>query len=146
MHCYRAGQVRATAILDDHAALALALLALYEAEGDRRRLDAAVTIADNILARFADTLQGGFFYTAVDHEPLLVRKKDAIDSAVPSGNGLAALLLVRLAWVCHRDDYRAAAERTLKLYRPLMREVPLGSGVLLTALNDWFAESASPRP
>ena len=43
---------------------------------------------------------------------MIVRKKDAIDNPVPSGNGLAAMLLARLRAICGRDDYGAAAEAT----------------------------------
>ena len=67
-----------------------------------------------MLARFADAEAGGFFYTADDHEPLIARKKDILDTPVPSSTGLAATALLRLARHTGRDDYRRAAEETLR--------------------------------
>ena len=133
LHCWRAGRAKHEAYLDDYAGLGNALLTLYETGGTRARLDQAVAVADQLLARFADPQRGGFFYTAADHEPLIVRKKDAIDNPVPSGNGLAATLLVRLRAICGRDDYRAAAEATLRACSAWMRQVPTGTFQLLLA-------------
>ena len=123
LHYWRDGRAKYDAYLDDYAGLACALLTLYEAGGPPAWLDQAVGLADEILARFADREHGGFFFTAVDHEPLLVRKKDVIDNPVPSGNGLAAMLFLRLHAICRRDDYRAAAEATLRACLPWMRQV-----------------------
>ena len=92
-------------------------------------------LADEILARFADRQHGGFFYTAADHEPLIVRKKDVIDNPVPSGNGLAATLFCRLQRICRRDDYRGAAEATLRACFAWMRQVPTGTFQLLLAME-----------
>ena len=96
LHCWRAGRARYNAYLDDYAGLGNALLTLYESDGAPARLEQAVALADEILTRFADRRRGGFFYTATDHEPLIVRKKDVIDNPVSSGNGLAAMLLAQI--------------------------------------------------
>ena len=90
---------------DDYASLANALTTLHQQQREQRWLDEAVGLADAILARFADP-RGGFFYTPADHEPLIVRKKDLVDNSTPSGNGLAVVVLLRLAEICGRDDYR----------------------------------------
>jgi uncharacterized protein len=135
LHCWRAGRAKCDAYLDDYAALGNALLTLYETGHAPTRLDQAVRLADEILARFADREQGGFFYTAEDHEPLIVRKKDVLDSAVPSGNALAAMLFMRLQAIGHRDDYRAAAEGTFRACSAWMRQVPIGTFQLLLAMD-----------
>jgi uncharacterized protein YyaL (SSP411 family) len=131
---WRVGRAKQEAFLDDYAGLGNALLTLYETSGQNPRLDEANRLAAEILARFADRRQGGFFYTAADHERLIVRKKDVIDNPLPSGNGLAAMLLARLAAVTGRDDDYAAAEATLRACAPWMRQVPTGTfQLLLTA-------------
>ena len=135
LHYWRDGRAKCEAYLDDYAGLACALLALYEADGTQAWLDQAIGLADEILARFADREHGGFFFTAADHEPLIVRKKDAIDNPVPSGNGLAAMLFLRLHAICRRDDYRAAAEATLRACLPWMRQAPTGTFQLLLATD-----------
>ena len=115
LHCWRAGQARHEAFLDDHASLCNALLTLYETQSDRRRLDEASGLADAMLTGFADADAGGFFYTSSHHEPLIARKKDLWDTPVPSSTGLAAAAFLRLARHTGRDDYRRAAEETLRV-------------------------------
>ena len=95
-HSWRNGLTGCPAFLDDYASLANALVTLYQQNADGRWLDAAKKLADTLQEHFADSQHGGFFYTADDHEPLIVRKKDLVDNAVPSGNGLAVTLLLRL--------------------------------------------------
>ena len=92
-----------------------------------------------MLARFADAEDGGFFYTASDHEPLIARKKDLWDTPVPSSTGLAATALLRLARHTGRDDYRRAAEETLRVSSDWMQRASLGAGQLLLALDAWLA-------
>ena len=104
------------------------------------RLDQAVTIADTIISQFADREGGGFFYTAADHEPLIVRKIDCFDSPTPSGNGLAAMLLLRLQAIAAGHDYRAAAEAAIRACDAWMRQVPTGVFQLLLAID-----SLNPR-
>src|SRR5207253_9502161 len=94
--------------------LADGLLALYEATFDERWFTAAHDLADVMLAHFADP-EGGFFDTADDHEQLVTRPKDVQDNAVPSGNSMAALVLLRLAALTGEGSYRTAAERGLRL-------------------------------
>jgi uncharacterized protein YyaL (SSP411 family) len=52
-----------------------------------------------MLARFWDEEHGGFFDTASDHadQALIVRPKGITDSAIPSGNAVAAAVLLDLA-------------------------------------------------
>ena len=119
-------------------------MTLCESDSAPHWLDEAVRLADEILARFADAEHGAFFYTAADHEPLIVRKKDVIDSPVPSGNGLAATLFYRLHRIGRREDYRAAAEATLRACFAWMRQVPTGTFQLLLAMD--LREQGTARP
>jgi len=139
LHCWRAGQARQDAFLDDHASLCNALITLHETQSDRRWLEEATHLADAMLARFADADGGGFFYTSSDHEPLIARKKDLWDTPVPSSTGLAASALLRLARHAGRDDYRRAAEQTLRVSTDWMERASLGAGQLLLALDAWLA-------
>ncbi len=134
-HSYRAGQARLAAYLDDYACLADALVTLYEADFDDRWLESAIGLADTILAQFADREQGGFFYTAENHESLVARPRDVQDSSTPSGTAMAVTVLLKLARLCGRDDYRSAAERTLKTFVHLMNEHPTATGQMLLALD-----------
>jgi uncharacterized protein len=135
LHAWRSGQAKFDAYLDDYACLANALVTLYEASWEERWIDVAVELAEIVLAQFQDNESGGFFYTAADHEKLISRQKDVQDSSVPSGNSMAATLLLRLGKICGRTDYLAAAERTLKAFASLLEKHPSAAGQLLIALD-----------
>jgi uncharacterized protein YyaL (SSP411 family) len=108
-------------------------------------LDAAVALTDELLARFADAAHGGFFYTAADHEPLIVRRKDVIDAPVPSGNGLAVSVLLRLGRIAGRDDYREAGEQALFACLPIMRAAPTATFQLLLAAEEGIADGRADK-
>ncbi|MEI8375817.1 MAG: thioredoxin domain-containing protein [Planctomycetota bacterium] len=141
LHCWRAGTARHHAFLDDHASLANALVTLYETLGEHRWLDEATWLADDILRRFADEKLGGFFYTAIDHEPLIARRKDLLDTPVPSSTGMAVTALMRLARHTGRDDFALAAEKTLRASLEWIERASLGAGQLLLTLNSWLISS-----
>jgi hypothetical protein len=143
LHCWRAGQARHRGFLDDHASLCNALVTLYETQPAPRWLEEAVRLADSMLAHFADSEGGGFFYTSNDHEPLIARKKDILDTPVPSSTGLAVTALLRLARHSGRDDYRQAVAETLSVSLDWMERASLGVGQLLRTLEAWLAERSA---
>jgi len=134
-HTWRHGVARGEAFLDDYASLIRAYVSLYEASFDERWIDRAVELAEIMHARFADAEQGGYFFTADDHEQLITRQKQFTDDAVPSGNGLAAEALLRLGHLTGRDDLLKAASGTLRSGSALMRDIPQAAGQLLLALD-----------
>ena len=136
LHSWRSGQAKLDAYLDDYACLANALVTLYEADFDERWIDEAIGLADvDACDSSRDREQGGFFFTATDHEPLITRQKDLYDNAVPSGNSMAAMALLRLGKLTGRDDFLAAAERTLDAASAWMRQAPTATGQMLLALD-----------
>jgi uncharacterized protein YyaL (SSP411 family) len=135
LHSWRLEQAKFAAYLDDYACLGNALVTLYEAGFDERWIDAAVALADIVLAEFEDRGAGGFFYTATDHERLIARQKDVQDGSVPSGNSMAVTMLLRLGKLCGRTDYLAAAEQALKAFVGLLEKHPAAAGQMLIALD-----------
>jgi uncharacterized protein len=131
---WREGQARHNAYLEDHAALILGLLALYQSDADPRWYSAALKLADQMLAHFADPA-GGFFDTADDHEILLVRPRDLQDNATPCGNALAACALLRLAAYEGRSDWRALCESMLSGLQETMIRYPTSFGQWLQAVD-----------
>src|SRR5262249_8244496 len=96
LHGWARGTAKQRAFLDDHAFLASALLDLYEANGDQRYLDRAVELVAALESHFHDSGGGGYFYAAHDAEQLIARSKPGSDGSLPSGNSVAALVLLRL--------------------------------------------------
>jgi uncharacterized protein len=139
---YAAGTARFPAYLDDYAALAWGLLELLEARWDDDTWAWAVELAEAMLAHFADDAAGGFYFTADDHESLIVRPKTYSDDATPAGNGLAARLFVRLGYLLAESRYLDAAESTLRSARAAIDRYPHGHGSLLLALDEFTSPPA----
>jgi uncharacterized protein YyaL (SSP411 family) len=89
-----------------------------------------------LLARFEDPAEGGFFFTAHDHEALIHRPKPGPDNATPSGNGMAALMLNRLAFLTGDMRYADSARHTVQLFLPSMEQQPSAFGTMLMALAE----------
>jgi hypothetical protein len=135
LRTWKGGEAKLPAYLEDHAYLADALLALYEAGFDRRWFDAARVTADAMLTRFADPERGGFFTTAVDGEKLITRRKDVDDHPIPSGNSAAAYGLLRLAALTGEHSYEEAAVSVFRLFRRVAENHPHAVAHLLRALD-----------
>ena len=135
LHTWRHGQAKLDAYLDDYTWLANSLVSLYEATFDARHLDQAVTLMQTVLDKFSDPQGGGFFYTADDHEELIVRNKGFADNAVPSGNAMAATVLMRLAKLTGGSEYEEAASLAMQATSELMRRAPSATSQMLIAVD-----------
>ena len=131
---WKDGRATGQGVLEDYAHLADGLLALYEATLDERWFTVARSLMDRVLARFTDPV-GGFFDTADDHEQLVARPKDLQDNAVPSGNAMAALVLLRLAAWTGEGRYRESAERALRTVVAFVGRYPTGFAQWLSAID-----------
>ncbi|CAN5203914.1 thioredoxin domain-containing protein [soil metagenome] len=132
---YKDGEARIDAYLEDYAALADGLTALYEATFETEWLVSARDLADAMISLFWDAERGAFYDTPADHEELVARPRDLYDTAAPSGNSLATESLLRLALLLDRDDYRQVSERVLADLAGGMEKLPAGFGRLLCALD-----------
>ncbi len=135
---HRAGLSHLDAYLDDHAWLIRALLERLQQSWERCHLEWAEALAGRMLDHFEDREQGGFRFTADDHEPLLHRPRSFADDATPSGNGIAAQVLLELERLTGKGRYREAAERTLKAAWPAVLHAPQAHCSLLLALEALF--------
>jgi len=135
LHRYRDGEAGIEAHLDDYAFLIWGLLELYEAGFDEAHLAWALELADGMRDRFEDEERGGFFFTAKDGEPLIVRKKETQDGAVPSGNSVAALVLLKLARLTGRTDLEESAWGVFRALGGIVERVPSAFTFLLSALD-----------
>ena len=135
LRSYRDGQARLGAYLEDHAFLLEALITLYESSFEPRWFRAARELADDMVARFFDEENGGFFETASDHEPLVARRKELEDHPIPAGNSSAAYGLLRLAALSGEHDYERRGVSVLRLLHPVAARHPQAFGHLLQALD-----------
>ncbi|MDQ1689364.1 MAG: uncharacterized protein QOK42_2339 [Frankiaceae bacterium] len=116
----RNGLVGAPAgVLEDYGSLADGLLALHQATGERRWLDAAGGLLDTALVRFCAE-DGGFFDTADDAERLVQRPRDATDGATPAGASITAGALLTFAALTTSTAHRERADAALRSLAALL--------------------------
>ncbi len=135
MRSFKDGAARFNGYLEDYAAMANALLDLYEASLDTKYIVHARALMDVVLERFLDRQNGGFFFTSEDHERLITRPKPLFDGSTPSGNSEAVHALLRLHTYLGEEAYRREAERSIKLFSGLMMQQPMGFAHLLEAVD-----------
>ena len=135
LRSWKGGQAKLDGYLEDYAAYADGLLALYEATFEPRWLGEARVLADQVMEQFWDPGQNAFFDTAAGHEQLIVRPRDFFDNATPSGNSLAADVLLRLAKLTGEERYEAPARAAIKPLAEVAARHANGFGRLLCALD-----------
>jgi hypothetical protein len=135
MRYYRAGQVVQKAFLDDYAFTSMALLDLYKATFDVQWLIEAKSLSSQMIDLFADNKKGGFFLTGGDSEKLIARTKPASDGAVPSGNSVAALVLLKLGRLTMDEHFTERGGKVLETFSQQLQQSPVYSSTLLTALD-----------
>jgi uncharacterized protein YyaL (SSP411 family) len=135
LRSWKDGEAKLLGYLEDYALTADACLAVYEATFDRRWLDEARGLCDEILRLFWDKDRDAFFDTGADHEQLVVRPRNLFDNAVPCGSSVAVEVLFRLAILTGEERYEQHALRALRPLADLMSRHPTGFGRFVCALD-----------
>jgi uncharacterized protein len=135
LHRHWRGHSGVPGFLEDYAFLVWGLIELYESTFDARYLRRAVELNASMLRDFLDEEQGGLFFTARDGEAPIVRTKDAYDGAIPSGNSVAALNLLRLARMTGDTALEDVATGIFRAFASTVERYPTGHAMMLTALD-----------
>jgi uncharacterized protein len=135
LRTWKDGRAHLRAYLEDYAMVADALVDLYEATFERRWLDEARTLADDMLRLFWDESVEGFYDTGHDHERLIVRPRNLFDNAVPCGSSVAVETLLRLAELTGESVFESRASAALRPMADLLGRHPSGFGRFLCALD-----------
>jgi len=135
LHRYRDGQAAVSGNLDDYAFLTWGMLDLYEASFDTRNLQTALDLTRQVIQHFWDEQSGAFYFTADDSESLLVRQKEIYDGAVPSGNSVETLNLLRLARMTGNTDFEEKASRIGRAFSKMVASSPSAYTQLMVALD-----------
>jgi hypothetical protein len=131
---WRDGEAAIEGFLDDYAAFALAQVDLYETTLDPSHLELAAQLARAMLLRFEDKENGGFYSSAEGAKDLVLRLKEDYDGAEPSGNSLAAELLLRLGAYLAESDLIEAAQDTLAAFSGRLRQQAITMPQMICAL------------
>jgi uncharacterized protein YyaL (SSP411 family) len=134
-HRYRDGEAAVPGFVDDYAFFIWGLLNLYEATFDAKYLQIAIDLNQLLIQYFWDNQQGGFFRIADYAEIVLVRRKEAYDGAIPSGNSVAMMNLLRLARMTANPELEAKAVRIGQIFSADALASPVGFTQLITAVD-----------
>ena len=135
---YKDGRAHLNAYLDDYVFLIDGGLELLQARWRDGDLDFLIELTETLIDRFEDKSDGGFFFTSDDHEKLIHRPKPASDEAIPSGNGIAAQVLLRLGHLLGASHFLDAAHRTLTALYSNIERFPSGHNALLMAVEEYL--------
>lgn len=132
---FKNGQSKLNSYLDDYAFYVNSLIDLFEVLPIPRFMNSALRHTDFMLDHFWDKQRNdGFFFTSDDHEELIIRTKNYYDLAIPSGNSVAALNLLRLYHFSQRNDYLIKSEDIFRSVSSIARDNPFGFGHFLISL------------
>ena len=137
-HRWRDGERDSVQLLEGYAFLLAGVIELYETTLEPAHLDFAIALAENMLAKFYDKANGGFWQSPVGAQDLILRVKEVYDGAEPSGNSVAVLALLKLGRIAGRAAFIQAAEQTLRLFASHLQQAPQAIPYLLQALDFWL--------
>lgn len=135
VHRFRDGEAAIRANLDDYAFAVWGLLELYETEFETARLKTALSLNEKMITLFSDPQKGGFFFASEDSEELIIRKKEFHDGAIPCGNSVAAMNLVKISRITGDPEFARAARRTVRSLSLSVEKIPSSHTMLLCAME-----------
>jgi len=134
-HRFAKGEKAVEGFLDDYAFFAFGLTEVYEASFEDKYLQAASAVTKAMLAKFWDEKNGGFYFTDKGGDDKVPRMKQVYDGAVPSGNSVALLNLLRLARLTNEPSYEGVANKILKAFSVDVESAPQAHTFLLSSLD-----------
>jgi uncharacterized protein len=141
LHRYRNGKSDIAGNLDDYAFFISALLDLYETTFSIEYLSKALEFNNDLINYFWDEKDGAFFFTASDSEKLLVRQKEIYDGAIPSGNSVAILNLIRLHRFTGKSEFEDKASQMIKTFSQTIKTSPSAYTQFLSGLDFYLGPS-----
>jgi len=139
---YRKGKSGLDAHLDDYAFLVWGLLELYEATFNVHYLEKAVQLNEIMVDEFWNESSGGFYLGSNKTEKLIVRAMTGYDGAIPSGNSIATMNLLKLTRLTGEVKWAEMADKTFKVFSNEINQAPTGFISMITA---FLFESNHPK-
>jgi uncharacterized protein YyaL (SSP411 family) len=135
LHSYAKGRSEIEGFLDDYAFLVWGLIEIYEANFDDNILRTAMELTRIMIDRFWDEKNGGFYFTAKDAADAILRRKEAYDGALPSGNSVSLLNLLRLGRLTGSPSFEEMASRMFKVFADEIKRAPAAHSFTLVGLE-----------
>lgn len=134
-HTYCEGTATVEGFIDDYAYMIQGLIDLYETTFDVRHLKNAIRINKRALVEFLDTDDFGFYFTAKYRNELGQRRKEGYDGAIPSGNSVQVLNLLRLSQILENDDFETIAKKSINSFYDTVSRAPVFHLYLMCAVD-----------
>jgi uncharacterized protein YyaL (SSP411 family) len=128
-------EVAVKGFLDDYIFLAWGFLEIYEACFESKYLTRIEELISISKREFWDEKKGGFYFAPKDGENAIPRIKKVYDGAIPSGNSIALLTLLRLSRLTEDLNYEIMAKKMLKIFSEDIITSPLAHTFFLTGLD-----------
>jgi uncharacterized protein YyaL (SSP411 family) len=135
LHRYCKGEAGITAHLDDYSFLIWGLMELYQAGFKEHYLLQAIELQDELCAHYSDERSGAFFSTHADAHDLPIRPLEFHDGAIPSGNSVAMLNLLRMGSITGKTDYEDRARGIGQAFGAQVQSMPNAFCMLMCALE-----------
>ena len=139
---FRIGVSGLDAHLDDYAFFVWGLLELYEATFNIQYLQKAIQLSEIMVAEFWNESSGGFYLGSDKTEALIVRSITGYDGAIPSGNSIAAMNLLKLTRITGDVKWAEMADKTFNVFSNEIERAPTGFTSMVTA---FLFESDHPK-
>ncbi len=130
-HRYKDGEIKYEGNLDDYAFLSFGLFNLYQATFEDKYIEKSHALLENMLEKFWDREEGGFFFTSEDNKDVIVRQKEVYDGAYPSGNSVAFNVLVNFYKLLSKNELLDYIDKTVKAFAHNVKLVPTGHSMFL---------------
>ena len=134
-HRYAKGERAIEGFLDDYAFLVWGLLEVYEACFEESYLQAAVELTNSMISRFWDDWEGGFYLIAKGLEDVMPKRKEVYDGALPSGNSVALLNMLRLALFTGDMKYGELVNQMVRVFSEDVKNAPAAHTFMLLGVN-----------
>jgi uncharacterized protein YyaL (SSP411 family) len=134
-HSYAKGERAIEGFLTDYAFFVWGLTEVYEASFEETYLQAAVELTKVMIKRFWEAENGGFYFTALTAENAVPRKREAYDSALPSGNSVALLNLLRLAQLTGDPKQKELASQLVKVFSEDVKRASAAHAFMLVGVD-----------
>ena len=135
LHRYREGEAGIMASVDDYAFFIWGLLEYYENAFDEKYLALAISLCQDQFEHFWDEEFAGFFFTADDGEALITRQKEIYDGALPSGNSVSILNILKIARLTADPELEEKAARMTAAFSPQISRHPASFSMHMNSLD-----------
>jgi uncharacterized protein len=135
MHRHRDGESSVDGNLDDYSFMIWGLLELYSATFNTDYLKKAQELNQTLMNHFWDDENGGFYFTADDTERVLVREKKTYDSALPSGNSVELLNLVKIAMLTEDTELESKYKQLETAFSEIVKRTPTGHTQFISGVD-----------